>query len=82
MPKEDDKLKEIVGGTFKRVTTDLIVGILFYAFMTTHWIFVIMFYAFVGGNIFTIVYSLVKLEDFRPLIYFLIINWAGDSNAK
>ena len=82
MPKDDEKLKEIVGGTFKRITTDLLVGILFYAFMSTHWIFVVLFIIFIAGNIYTIIYSAIELKDFRPLIYFLITNWMGDSNAE
>lgn len=72
MPKDNDELKEVVGGTFKRVTIDLIVGILFYGFMATHQIFVVLFYLFIAGNIYTILYSIIKLDDFKPLIYFLI----------
>jgi len=82
MTKDNDKLKEIVGGTFKRVTTDLIVGILFYAFMQTHWIFIVLFYLFIVGNLYTIIYSAFVLRDFKPLIYFLITNWMGNSDGK
>ncbi|MEX0932879.1 MAG: hypothetical protein WDZ77_02160 [Candidatus Pacearchaeota archaeon] len=82
MPKDNDKLKEIVGGTFKRVVSDLIVGILFYAFMPIHWIFVVMFILFIGGNIYTIIYSAIELNDFKPLIYFLMTNWVGGSDGE